>query len=275
MLFGEKKNKPIYLLAMRFYNVRNSNFIIVLSTIAITISLIVLIGSLIFWFWFRNSSSTLTHHTEMDISVKTTDDIRKEVLLGDNSKIWVNANSTLQYGNDYKTDRKIGLSGEAYFKIKESNHPFTLTTETVNVLLNSGVFLIEDFEDKNTLKVTLYDGIAKLLIKGAKQEVLLNAGTTLVFDEKKQTLEMSNVKAGTYGPNWIINKFEYTPFINVLYSLSDYYDISVTNQKPELNNEPYTLIIEGDKTLDEVMMILQAISKQFSYRIVGKELIIH
>lgn len=251
--------------------------ITVLSIAAIAISLIVLIGGVLLWIWNSNNNNInipQPRQYTMDMSVKTTEGIQEELLLNDNSKIRVNSNSILKYAADYKIDRNIQLTGEAYFKIKKMDRSFTLTADQVTLVMYGGTFLLESYPDKDYTRLCLFAGEAKLVINETSQEIILNPGTDLLLYKTTGELEMKRIKEGVYGPAWITNTYDYMALNNILYSLSEYYDISVTNNRPELNYESFTLTFEGDKTLKEVMSILQVISKKFSYRIDDNELII-
>ncbi|MCD7898344.1 MAG: FecR family protein [Bacteroides sp.] len=247
----------------------------ILSIVAITISFLVLLGSLLWWIWFAKSDIYSPKEIVMDLSVKTTDGIRQELVLGDNSIVWVNANSVLKYAADYKVDRQLNLSGEAYFKIKKNDKPFTLITEHATVYLFGGVFLVEAYENKSYLRFTLFDGEGYLVSKASGQKTTLNPGIAITMVNDSGQMEINRIEKGVYGPSWLVSRFEYMAFNSVLYALSDFYDVSVTNNRPELNYEPYSLTFEGNKSLDEVMKILQAISKNFQYRILDKEMVIY
>jgi len=211
----------------------------------------------------------------MDISVKTTENIREQVDLRDNSKVWVNSNSTLKYAADYKEDRQMRLVGDAYFKIEKSDKPFTLKTDDITLILYEGIFQIESFPEKEYTRIVLFDGEAKIITEDLSQAITMNPGTDLTLDKSPEQIEVLKVKEGVKGPEWVTNKYEYMNLNNILYSLSEYYDVSFTNNRPELNNESFTCAFDGNMTLDEVMRILQTISKKISYRIEGKELIIY
>lgn len=247
----------------------------VLSIAALVISLLVLAGSI--FLWTRNSSPEMTSPKQyfMDMSVKTTEGIKEEITMGENSKIWVNSSSTMKYAADYKVDRKIQLTGEAYFKIRQMDRPFTLDSEKFTLIMYGGTFLLETYPEKDYCRISLYAGEAKVVMNDTSQEVVMNPGTDLILHKATGEMEMTRIKKGVYGPNWIINSYDYMAFNNILYSLSEYYEVNVTNHKPELNMQSYTLTFEGDKTLEEVMFILQTITKNFNYRIDSNELTIY
>lgn len=247
----------------------------VLSVTALIISLLVMAGSIFFWKHNTSQETISGKQYFMDMSVKTTEGMKEVINMGENSKIWVNSSSTLKYAADYKVDRKIQLTGEAYFKIRKMDRPFTLYTDNFNVVLYGATFLLETYPDKEYVRIALYGGEAKVVVNNTSQEIILNPGTDLTLHKANGEMEMKRIKKGVFGPHWIINNYEYMAFNNILYSLSEYYEINVSNHRPELNMQPYTLTFEGDKTLEEVMFVLQTITKNFNYRIDSNELTIY
>src|ERR1700738_4424293 len=55
---------------------------------------------------------------------------RTKLVLPDNSQVWLNSGSRLNYQNDFNTySREVELEGEAYFDVaKDSEHPFIVHT---------------------------------------------------------------------------------------------------------------------------------------------------
>ena len=52
------------------------------------------------------------------------------ILLPDSSTVWLNANSTLEYTNEFgKTTREVTLKGEAFFDVKKNSKAFIVKTE--------------------------------------------------------------------------------------------------------------------------------------------------
>lgn len=74
-------------------------------------------------FWLLNQGPTFKN-------IANTDDAPKEISLPDGSTVWLAANSTLDYQEDFKNERNLILDGEAFFDVaRDETHPFIISTK--------------------------------------------------------------------------------------------------------------------------------------------------
>lgn len=248
-------------------------YIPLLSFVAIGLSLVTL-GVAVF-LWVQANKKEPLREPPVDVTIKTTESAREQVTMMDNSKIWLNTGSELRYMPDYRVERRAQLTGQAYLKVKTLERLFTLDVNGMKLYTYGASFWVDSYPEKETARIVLYSGVLHTQWLEKKQAVAMRAGTELMLNKKTGEFEVSRVKSGVKGPEWIVHRFEYTAFDNILYTISQYYEVSVNNNRPDLNNEPFTLTFEGHMTLDEVMQILKTVSNQFTYRIEGSELIIN
>lgn len=247
----------------------------ILSIIAVIISIIVLSIGVFMWIKIsKQNSLPFANQHILDTSVKTTENTREEVSMTDNSKIWLNFGTTVRYASDYRDNRTVRLTGHGYFKIKEQERSFTVLSDGITLALLGGSFEFENYPDKEYAHLTLYTGEVKIINDKHPDGILTNPGIKLLLNKKTGEIELDRIKQDAKGPGWIVHKFEHMTFNNILYQLSQYYDIFVTNKRPDLNNDSFSLTAEGDMPLKEVMDIMQTISNKFMYQITGDELII-
>lgn len=249
--------------------------IALLSAVAVGISILTLAAGALFLWGQSNRKDESTRPVSMDLSVKTSESVREQISMADNSRIWLNSNSTLKYAPDYREERRARLSGQAYLKIRMQEKLFTLYAGNMTLFTYGASWRVDCAANAEEERVTLYAGELKVKPEGVPQMLSMSAGTELVIDKKTGDIEINKIKTGVKGPEWIVYKFEYMTFDHILYSISQYYEVSVTNNRPDLNNEPFTLTFDGNATLDEVMQILKAISNDFTYHTEGSELIIN
>lgn len=75
---------------------------------------------------------------------------QKTLLLPDGSQILLNANSSLSYSSDYKTNRNLILSVEAYFKVvKNPNSPFIVKSEQFETKVIGTSFTIKAYKNQS------------------------------------------------------------------------------------------------------------------------------
>lgn len=58
---------------------------------------------------------------------------RVHITLPDGSKVWVNAGSTLSYPSVFGKERRVKITGEAFFEVAKGKRPFVVSTGKVDV----------------------------------------------------------------------------------------------------------------------------------------------
>ncbi|MGS2741017.1 FecR family protein [Sinomicrobium sp. M5D2P17] len=120
----------------------------------------------------------------------------KEVILQDGSVITLNRNSRIVYTDEFgKADRKVELTGEAFFKVaKDPLKPFLIKTGELNTRVVGTRFNIK--ENNRSVSVTVSEG--KVKVYHAKDTVNLTAGRQGVYKLKSGELEEKEVNASLY-----------------------------------------------------------------------------
>lgn len=109
------------------------------------------------------------------------------LLLPDGSKVWLNAASSLRYPTAFNgTERKVEVSGEAYFEIaKNASQPFRVAVQGAHVIEVLGTsFNVNAYTDEAQISTTLLEGsvrIGKTVLQPGQQAQSSN-GTITVKD---------------------------------------------------------------------------------------------
>ena len=108
---------------------------------------------------------------------KTQNTIQNYALV-DNSEIWLNTNSEVQYLSDFKTERKVSLSGEAFFDVKANkDNPFIIELNSSDFIKVVGTsFNVVNRDDEFDL--TVYSG--KVEFHALKRVINLTKGDRIV-----------------------------------------------------------------------------------------------
>lgn len=90
------------------------------------------------------------------VTLNSNNDIKKEYLLDDGSRIWLNRNSQIQHPKKFKKDsRTIVLKGEAYFEVASiKNKPFVVDVENTKVTVLGTKFNIDAIGSKAIVSVS-------------------------------------------------------------------------------------------------------------------------
>ncbi|NLU91537.1 FecR family protein [Chitinophaga sp. Ak27] len=194
------------------------------------------------------------------------------LVLADGSKIWLNAGSSLRFPAAFAgNERKVELSGEAYFEIAtDARKPFRIQVKQMTVEVLGTHFNINAYTDETTMNTTLLEGAVN--IHSGKGSLRLAPGEQSQVSGDGQIKKITGVntdeimawKEGYF-------KFENADLATVLRQFSHWYDVDVVyegNVKPR----KFFGMISRNSTLPNVLKMLNA--NDIAYRIDGRKLII-
>jgi len=111
------------------------------------------------------------------------------IVLGDGTKVWLNADSYLKFPAGFTTSqRDVELSGEAYFEVaKNPAKPFKVkiispSGDSSNLEVLGTHFNVNAYGDENVVKTTLLEGSVKVE-KNDHEEILIPGQQALISDQ--------------------------------------------------------------------------------------------
>jgi transmembrane sensor len=121
---------------------------------------------------------------------------RIEVILPDNSKVWLNAGSQLTFPTIFDAvERRVYLEGEGYFDVEgEVERPFYVHTENMVVKVLGTTFNISSYKDDSFASTVLLSGEIELQGAGeiSFEPQILKPGTAAVLRKDSKRLSISN-----------------------------------------------------------------------------------
>ena len=116
-----------------------------------------------------------------------------QLVLADGTRVWLNSASSLKYPTAfYGKDRKVELTGEAYFEVaKNPSKPFTVSVNGMSVQVLGTHFNIMAYNDEKEIKTTLLEGSVKLINKN--NQALLKPGQQGSFNEEQNEFGIRNI----------------------------------------------------------------------------------
>lgn len=200
--------------------------------------------------------------------------IRRSVTLADGSRIYLNSHSSIEIHKKFSTNRTVRLVGEAYFEVaKDSIHPFIVHTQNIETRVLGTAFSVQAFKDKPQV-ITVKEG--KVNVKQAGD---ISYGETLA--ENDQLVFTTEAKFGPITKidsqlafAWVEGTiiFEGKPLEDVLYELSEWYDLESLEMKNINKNCRVTGIYTKMKLIDILESIQYATG--INYELYGKKLIV-
>lgn len=157
-----------------------------------------------------------------------------KLVLPDGTKVWLNAASSIKYPVVFSgKERKVEITGEAYFEIKHNAAmPFKVAAGKMLITDIGTDFNVSAYEDESTIKTTLLEGAVKvngLLLKPGQQ-----AQTNL--DNKTQVTNIPDPEDVIAWKNGEIN-FDNVDVATLMRQLSRWYNVDIiyTGKIPQGN----------------------------------------
>ena len=191
---------------------------------------------------------------------------RAHILLPDGSKVWVNAGSTLSYPSVFGDERRVKLTGEAFFEVAKGNKPFIVSTGRVDVKALGTQFNVFNYP-KEELAVALLEGSVRIYRPECeRQGVILKPNQQLTEDNGRfliSSIDKNPIiwKEGLYA-------FDKQKLKDILKKLELYYDVRILVKNPSILEYEYT---GKFRQRDGVMEVLRIIQKIHPFKIEQKE----
>ena len=122
-------------------------------------------------------------------------------ILSDGTKVWLNAESELDFPVDFVgNERVVRLKGEAYFEVKpDAAHPFIVETRGVRTRVLGTSFNIKAYDNEESIFTTLLTGKVKVSAIGEENEsVVLTPGMQSEWQENGQKMSVKKVNAENF-----------------------------------------------------------------------------
>jgi ferric-dicitrate binding protein FerR (iron transport regulator) len=142
---------------------RKNNFRILVA--AASIACLMAIGGVGLWIVSKNSFHQMISGSTI---VATKEGEKARIILSDSSVVILNSDSRVQYVGNYNlTDRRVNLSGEAFFDISTNPEvPFIVQLENMSISATGTRFNVFSFKNENRVETTLEEGSIQVSVKG-------------------------------------------------------------------------------------------------------------
>ncbi|ERI85523.1 sigma factor regulatory protein, FecR/PupR family [Bacteroides pyogenes F0041] len=151
---------------------------------------------------------------------------RLKLILPDGTSLWINSGSSISYGSDFSSNRKLNVQGEVYLDVKpDKTHPFVVTTSNFRVFVTGTAFNITDYSGEDESSVVLVRGSVNVRV-GDRKEICLRPSERLSVEDKNIRVSEVDVYRYICWKDDVMN-FCGQPLSFVLKSLSRYYNTKI------------------------------------------------
>jgi transmembrane sensor len=192
---------------------------------------------------------------------------RARFTLPDGSTGWLNSNSSITYTGNFRNDRQVALTGEAYFDVvTDPKRPFVVTTPEIRARVLGTRFNLASYGDENNVEIVLEEGKLEFCNPSGQQVYLLKPDDLVTFDKSSGKYNTSQVQALKYTA-WTSGKlvFRNDPLDVVARRLARWYNVDIDLKAGRFDHLRWRATFVDDN-LEEVLSALKR-SLHVDYRI--------
>ena len=189
---------------------------------------------------------------------------RINLILSDNTNLWLNANTEFRYPSEFSKDnRTVYLDGEAYFEVsKNEKKPFIVKTGQGDIHVTGTSFNVEAYSKFNSFETSLFEGGVDIYKEDTKLVSLKpNEKGSL---KNNQLLITSITNTDSYLWKEGLIAFNNKKLEEVLIDLEKYFDINIQIDTSCLPQHTYTGKFRQSDGVDHALRVLQR-SIHFKY----------
>jgi ferric-dicitrate binding protein FerR (iron transport regulator) len=209
-------------------------------------------------------------YTGQTIQYITAEGQKSKVILGDGTLVWINSGSTLTLSTDKNQQRKVMLSGEAYFEVSKNHQvPFLVQTRHYTIKVYGTQFNVRSYEYQRESETILKEG-AVSIITPLKEEIKIYPGQRFLFPGEGP-YSLTRVDPAIY-ISWKDNelKINNEKLQNLLVRMEHWYGVKIEVEKYEkVKDLKYTLTIKTE-SLREMLDLMNYVTP-LSYTINGEK----
>lgn len=233
-----------------------------------------------------NDGSSVDVHSELEekrgetimLTASTPRGGTYQFILPDGTHVWLNAESKLTFPSKFsRSERKVQLSGEAYFEVAKlpgpivsangsKNIPFLVLSKNQQVEVLGTHFNINSYGDEGTVKTTLLEGSVKVSLLSASKAaggVILNPGQQAVVDVKSEIkVTQADVKQIIAWKNGLFY-FKDADLKTILRTFSRWYDMDVI-AADQLGDRKFSGKLYRNVNAHQALQVLKLLGLEFS-----------
>jgi hypothetical protein len=185
-----------------------------------------------------------------------------EVVLGDGSKIWLNADSRLEYPSRFVGDRRVvKLYGEAYFQIsKDEKRPFIVETDGLQTIVLGTEFNVRNYKKENS-HVTLIEGSVKVNNTANEYSVVLSPGENArVMEDGSLGVQKVDVDTYIYWRDGYFY-FDNRTLAEIMQDIGRWYNVNVVFDDARVMDYKLRYFCKRDEGIEKAVEGLQYLKK--------------
>lgn len=185
-----------------------------------------------------------------------------ELVLSDGTKVWLNADSRLEYPSRFVDDmRVVKLDGEAYFQVTENKEsPFVVETNGIKTVVLGTEFNVRTYQ-KEYSHVTLIKGSVKVCNSEGKNSTLLVPGENAkLLEDGSFSKQQVDVDTYIYWKEGYFY-FDNVRFADIMQEIGRWYNVNVVFENPRVMDYKLRYFCKRDEGIEKAIERLQCMKK--------------
>ena len=231
-------------------------------TLAVSAAAVIALAVLGGWLGLRHSNGSVD---EAELRCSTGIGEVVQVVLPDETKVWLNSNSTLFYPESFKRKvREVRLEGEAFFDVVgDKEHPFVVRTGDCRVKVLGTQFDVEAYPDNGSEShTTLVSGsVERSFVTGGRhRSAILTPGQRFTYDAENDRASVAYVDTESL-TSWRTGciTFCHTSLKDVLAMIGNSFGIRFVINNAALLNDTYSGTFDH-QSLEEILSTMEQVT---------------
>jgi len=230
-------------------------------------------------------SNKLVYDNDLEIetlifhSLKVPYGKRFDIVLSDNSKVYLNSGSILRYPVKFLNNqiREVFLEGEAFFDISEDEkNIFRVNSNGINVEVYGTKFNFKNYPEDYVSDVVLVNGSVGISNSENKSITKLSPGFKGSVDKENYKVEKVKINTKIY-TSWIEGQvvFRGESFNQIIKKLERLYNVTIINNNEKISEELFNASIDTEN--EKIEDVLNYFNKIYNieYQVYNNKIIIN
>lgn len=203
-------------------------------------------------FWMIRQDATLQYNT-----IIVPPGQRINLILSDNTNLWLNANTTFSYPTRFnRKSRTVFLNGEAYFDVSPNEKvPFIVKSELGEVQVTGTSFNVDAYSATQRFETSLFEGGVDIY-HNEKKIASLKPNETARLENNQLVVEAIADREKFLWRDGLI-AFNHKRLEEILYSLEKYFDVEIEIATTALPQHTYSGKFRQSDGVDYALRVLQ------------------
>lgn len=192
-----------------------------------------------------------------------------QVTFSDGTKVFLNAGSSIRFPVKFISgvDRKVFLTGEAYFDVAKNKDPFIVNADNLDIRVLGTQFNVSAYPEDQALRTVLVEGSVELLTKNFENntKTLLLPEQEAIWDKIEESISVAetDISATTA---WMNDQliFRGVAFRDIVKKLERSYNCTIINKNHSLQQEIFTATFNVE--LESIEQVMAYFSKNSPYQ---------